>query len=294
MTVTAPGPPLFIIGSGRSGNTLVRRVLLASGQIYIPAETYEIGPIISDWWRGRLLRWREKVRLFCAYFEKHRHFHTFGLPNLDGFAKEAANWPSEKRVLRALFEGFYAYLAEQEGRPPTRWGDKTPYNSYHLRPIARVFPDAQFVWLRRNGLDAAASYVEAGLSPDLADAAGRWTQANADCRKFARKHPNVGRARYESLVSEPERAFADLFALAGLDFRPEMLTADPGPMGDVERERHHAAVTRPISARSVGRWREKLSEADLARLDPAFWEMMGDLGYPPDMEAALAPTSPTA
>ena len=46
--------PLFIIGAPRSGNTLTRRVLMASGQIYIPPETYVIGEILSRWpkWRG--------------------------------------------------------------------------------------------------------------------------------------------------------------------------------------------------------------------------------------------------
>lgn len=38
--------PFFIIGSGRSGNTLLRRILTKKNGIVIPPETYVLGKVI--------------------------------------------------------------------------------------------------------------------------------------------------------------------------------------------------------------------------------------------------------
>ncbi|MCL6285631.1 sulfotransferase [Ruegeria sp. 2012CJ41-6] len=269
--------PLFVIGSGRSGNTLVRRVLLASEQIYIPPETYVLGDLIEGWPQMALLPWRQKVWLFCAQFEKHYHFPTFRLDNLNDFAAEAEKL--EPRTLHALILAFYAYLARKDGSKATRWGDKTPWNTYHLPAIGAMFPHARYVWLMRDGRDVALSYYKAGLYDSLAEAAVRWADANRACQRFERWCPHLYRLRYEDLVTDPEATFGALFAWSGLQFHPDMLESQPGVMGDVELEGHHTRVRDRISSRSVGQWRDKLGAAELGALPPWFWEQLRVLGY---------------
>ncbi|MEO1681189.1 MAG: sulfotransferase [Pseudomonadota bacterium] len=271
--------PLFVIGAGRSGNTLVRRVLMATGEIYIPPETYVLGDIIEGWPRGALLTWQERVWLFCAYFEKHHSFSTFGFNNLDEFARLACALPRAERTLPALIDAFYRNLAAAHGLEGARWGDKTPYNTFHLDALEAVFPSARFLWLVRDGRDVALSYVEAGLFDTLGEAAGRWVEANAACTALAQRHPRVRRQSYEALVSAPEEVFADLCAWAELTFAPAMLTAPIAPLGDVETLDHHRNVTRPISAASVGRWRSTVDPDAFDELPAEFWAMMDAVGY---------------
>ena len=276
-----PRPPLFIIGSGRSGNTLVRRVLMATGEIFIPPETFVLGDIIEGWARGSLLTWRERVWLFCAYFEKHRHFHTFGHDTLNAFASDAIGWPKSRRNLPTLIDGFYRYLDQSDtATNMSRWGDKTPYNTFHLDAIDAAFPNAQYLWLVRDGRDVALSYVEAGLFDDFPEAAVRWSAANEACAQLARrKGRSVRRQPYEELVSSPETVFAEVCAWAGLPFRPQMLTEPTKPLGDVEALAHHSNVTRPISPASIGRWRDRLGPEELDSLPDVFWSQMTALGY---------------
>jgi hypothetical protein len=271
--------PLFIIGAGRSGNTLVRRVLMATGEIYIPPETYVLGDIIEGWPRGGLLTWQERVWLFCAYFEKHRFFSTFGLNDLGAFARQASALPRADRTLPALIDAFYRHLAAAHGAAGKRWGDKTPYNTFHLDAIDAAFPGARFLWLVRDGRDVALSYVEAGLFDTTEAAAARWVEANVACAALAKRHPRVRQQSYEAMVTAPEEVFPDLCAWAGLPFAPAMLTAPVAPLGDVEALDHHRNVKRPISAASVGRWRERMPRADLDALPRPFWEAMANLGY---------------
>ena len=40
--------PFFIVGSGRSGNTLMRRVLQTSPELHIPPETFVLGDCIES------------------------------------------------------------------------------------------------------------------------------------------------------------------------------------------------------------------------------------------------------
>ncbi|WP_245848233.1 sulfotransferase family protein [Actibacterium ureilyticum] len=274
--------PVFIIGSGRSGNTLVRRTLMASGQIYIPPETYVLGEIIENWTRSATLPWRERVWLFCAYFEKHPHFGTFGIENLNTFAGDAATWPKQDQTLRHVIDGFYRFMAQEHGYGARRWGEKSPWNTFHLPAISAFFSDAQFLWLVRDGRDAALSYHEARLYSTFADAARRWTRANEACLALSETRCDLRRVDYEALVSDPETVFARLFDWLGLDFDPGMLNAEAGHMGDVEALAHHKNVRKPISASSIGRWKSRLSPDDLTAAGPEFHAMLAKLGYDTD------------
>ena len=271
--------PLFMIGSGRSGNTLMRRVLMASGAIYIPPETYVVGQIIEAWQRSSLLPWRQRVWLFCAYFEQHSEFGTFGLSDLKDFANEAAKLPRKDRSLRTLFDTFYRYLGRQSGSDALRWGDKTPFNTYHLPAISKLFPDAQYLWLVRDARDVALSYVASGMYPDLRTAAERWCDANAACKHLASGGHDVRRQTYEALVSEPEDQFRGVFDWANLPFSTDVLTAHVPAMGDVDIRDHHQNVKNPISASSIGQWRERLSEQEHIDIKTICGPQLREFGY---------------
>ncbi|WP_240722750.1 sulfotransferase [Poseidonocella sp. HB161398] len=269
--------PVFVIGSGRSGNTLVRRVLLASEQIYVPPETYVLGDVIEGWQRSAALPWRQRVWLFCAFFERHPHWNTFGLESLTAFAREAEGL--RVKSLPALIDAFFRYLAREAGSDAPRWGDKTPWNTFHLPAIGRTFPQARYLWLVRDGRDVALSYVKAGLYPEIGAAADRWAQANRSCAQFARWIPHLRCIRYEDVAENPEATFRGVFDWLGLDFEPGMLTGKPARMGDVEMLSHHAAVASAINGRSVGKWRSEIDGAALARLPQDFHAWAGRLGY---------------
>lgn len=270
-------PPLMIVGAPRSGNTLVRRVLMASGQIYIPPETYVMGDIIKAWPRWALLPWRDKVWLFCAYFDRHRHRDELDLASLSPFAEAAVAWPRGRHNLRALFEGFYRFLATEHGFTTARWGDKTPWNTMHLKSITRVFPDALYLHLLRDGRDSVASQLRADMR-SVEEAAQRWVQANRACARWlpARRRLLM---RYEDIVSAPEASFERIFDWAGMRFEPRFLTEVPARLGDVTMRAHHAAVLEPITPRSIGGWTRTLAPTQIDALPEEFHAMMRELGF---------------
>jgi protein-tyrosine sulfotransferase len=277
--VQTPRSPLFIIGAPRSGNTLTRRVLMASGQIYIPPETYVFGEIIARWPRWFGLSWREKVWMVCAYFDRHRHRDELEIESFSPFAEIAGALPRKQQSLRDLYDCLYAFMAREHGYTDQRWGDKTPYNTYYLPQIVKKYPDAQYLYLVRDGRDVVASQVKAGFG-DLQEAAQRWVDANEAClAALKNKRLSALTIGYEELVTSPQAVFERIFGWARLGFELRFLDEVPARLGDVGRREHHAQVMQPITAGSIGRWRETMSDGDVAGLSPVFGATMTRLGY---------------
>ncbi len=281
-------PPLFIVGAPRSGNTLTRRVFMASGQIYIPPETYVFGEILSRWssWRG--LAWREKVWLVCAYFDRHPHFMDYEIDSFSPFAEEACALPKGQRKLRQVYDLLYAFMARTHGYTQERWGDKTPWNTVYLDRIVKAYPDAYFLHLKRDGRDVVASQVKADMR-DVENSAKRWVDANESCRKnLKRTKRQALEVAYEDLVTDPETVFKDIFDWADLSFDPDYLIKVPERLADVGRHDHHQSVTRPITPSSIGKWKQSLSKEDFSNLPDGFSSMMQTLGYDFSAEASAA------
>jgi len=59
---------IFIIGSGRSGNTLLRRILTGSEELYIPPETYVLGDTIRNFPEYSRLEWPSTCQLILGKF----------------------------------------------------------------------------------------------------------------------------------------------------------------------------------------------------------------------------------
>lgn len=275
--------PVFIVGAGRSGNTLLRRILAAGGEIHIPPETYVLGTVISLFRRTQHLGWRQQVNLTLAQFEFHPEFGDFGL-NLRELAGEVSALPPARRSLAALIDSFYRFHRDSIGSTASCWGDKTPLNVYSMERIRSVFPDALFLHVVRDGVDVAASYVRAGLMNNLEDAGHRWRTSLEAVEAFARRHPQQClELRYEALVADPATEARRAASFAGLKFLSEMVDelSHVDQLGDVNIRSYHGDVHRPVHTNSVGAGRRDISPADLALLHRVIGPTLGRWNYPP-------------
>lgn len=275
--------PLFIVGAGRSGNTLMRRILVAGGEIHIPPETYVLGTMVSLFRRSQHLGWRQQVHLALAQFEFHPEFEAFGI-ELRALANQLSSLVPDQRSLAALLAGFYRFHAASIGSAALRWGDKTPLNVYAMERLLRVFPDALFIHMVRDGVDVVASYVETGLMESFEDAAVRWTTSLRAAEKFAHSHPDrCLTVRYENLVSEPgaEAAAASAFSGLGFDGAQVNTLSHVATLGDIEARAHHSEATRPVHRGAIGKGRRGLSARDKRRLEPILGPVLRRWGYPP-------------
>jgi protein-tyrosine sulfotransferase len=281
--------PFFIIGSGRSGTTLLRRMLQAHPDVHVPPETAVLGRVIKLYRQSRGRPWEDIVHLVLGTFEFHPDFGAFEM-ELGPLARHLIALPRSERSLARILDGFYRDHARTQGRSPRLWGDKSPINTLFLERIHRVFPDMAAIHLVRDGADVVQSFVSTGVIPSLDDAADRWVTAVRCAHQYGRRHPErFLEIRYEALVGEPEPTIRRVCDHLGLGFLPAILASESiaDSLGDVPRHAHHDAVKGPVSAAAVGKGRKALSEQDRVRVGPRLDPMLRELGY-----AALDPSAP--
>ncbi len=259
----------------------MRAILTCHPNISIPPESYVLGRAI---WRYRFysfLPWNLLVRLVISEFESWNQFYLWDL-NLVDFYQQALNYPEEQRSLSRLLDGFYSYYAQIKSPGSSRWGDKTPQNTFDLDLIDRIFPTARYIHMIRDGRDVVSSYLAAGFYSNAQDAAQRWLKSVDTARKFGGK---IGPERYteityENLVQNPEIIVRGVCDFLRLDYQEEMLYFQGvvGALGDT-RLAHHANVSQPINANSIGKWRSSLSASDRDLVQKMLSSRLFELNY---------------
>jgi len=237
-------PPIFIGGAGRSGTTLLRVILDSHSRIACGPELKVIPPIAQLW----------------------ADFQTTYAPYL---AESRISETDVDRAFRVLIASLLASMRRESGK--ARIAEKTPNNVFFFRHLHRMFPNATYIHMVRDGRDVVASLLTMDwrgpdgepleYTTDARLAARYWANSIVAARQFA--HHTQGRSRYcelryEDLIAQPEPCLRALFEFLGEPWEPAVLSF---------HEREHAlgiessadAVTRPIFHTSVGRWRTQLS-----------------------------------
>jgi Sulfotransferase family len=267
-------PPLIVLGVGRSGTTLLRVMLDRSSEIAIPYESFFVTPLAHR--HGR----RPKLDDFVDDLGRFYQLYEWGIEP-DDVRRRLREGMTTGEAIAAVFEVY----AEHEGKP--RWGDKTPLYMQHLPLLERLFPDALWVHLVRDGRDAALSFLELpegfsgktwALPRTAAQFGARWRTEIKAARRLGR---HVGdrylELRYEDLVTEPERELRRVCEHASLSWEPSML--DHIGVSKVAQMPEHRNIAQPPTP-GLRDWRSQMSHEDAL----AFEQVAGDVLLSADYE----------
>jgi hypothetical protein len=267
-------PPLIVLGVRRSGTTLLRVMLDRNPKLAIPDESYFVPQL------ARRHPTPVDPAAFADDLGRLPTLREWGLP-------PAAVHPRLRPGMttgEAIGAIFAAYATER-GKP--RWGDKTPLYMQHLSLLGRLFPDAQFVHLLRDGRDAALSFlsVPRGLMTEgwghPRDAAGFACQWAAEVRAARRLGARVGperylELRYEALVANPEGELRRVCGFAGLDYEPGML--DYVGRTESARKTHQQRLREP-PRQGVRDWRTDMAPEARGAFEAVAGDLLAELGY---------------
>jgi protein-tyrosine sulfotransferase len=275
--------PFFVTSAGRSGTTLLRRILSASPELHIPPENWCLKGMYERYRRHRAdMSWRELVGLVLSTFEYSASFPRWFDHSLRDLAEELFDVPEQEQCMAVIVDALYRLHAREHGRDRARWGDKSGSNAHAHAAIEALFPQAQYINLLRDGVDVVLSCLNAELITSVDQAAHWWQNAVRRNDLLTRRYPDrVICVRYEDLVADPHQQAQRVCQFLGIAFQEDMLDASAADtIGDVHHLRCHQNIRKEITTAQVGRGREDLSREDLQRLDDLIGEDLRRHGYP--------------
>jgi hypothetical protein len=267
--VPASGPPLVILGVSRSGTTLLRVMLDRHSHLAVPDESFFV-PLLAD---RHLLR--VDADDFLDDVRRLKTVREWGV-RLDKLRARLSDGMPIARAIRAIYEVY----AEEQGK--SRWGDKTPMYMRHLLLLRRLFPDAQYVHLIRDGRDAALSFLsmpegvafETWAHPrSVAEFACLWRTEVAAARRL--RGERYLEVLYEDLVTDTEQVLKRICSFAGLPYESAM-TDYTG--SESEQRTHQQSLKRPLTP-TLRDWRTEMRPEDVAAFEAAAGDLLEELGY---------------
>jgi len=279
--------PIIMIGAERSGTTLVMAMLGCHKRIAVP----------------------EVVWYYSRFYP---YLHTYGdLSNDENFRTLASEmifglktpfWGMNvnprtivdeiiAEVKEKSFAGMYCAMheryAHEKGNKP-RWGEKTPYNLFFIGPILDDFPNAQFIFITRDGRDASIDYLESSFGPTNIFCAGEiWKMCQNEVKPWREKLSSDQwfDIKYEELVKDPRQVLQDTCAFLGEDFDENMLDFYKS---DIAKERgathDHKPLGHPVSDQYIGIYKELLSIRDQRIFAYVAGKELVEAGYKLDIE----------
>jgi hypothetical protein len=234
--------PIFIVGSMRSGSTMLRLILDSHPRIAIGAETGFMGALLAN---RRIPGWKHGAEWFGRI----------------GWSEEELD-----ARLREFYAGMFERHARSQGK--ARWGDKTPFHTSHMEVMGRVFPDAAFVGIVRHPGAVAAS-LHRSFHYAFDEAVGYWRDIN---RQMLTSAAGLGDrftlCRYEDLVGDSEAVLRELMPAIGEGFDAALLRHH-----EVQRAQGAPKLTDgstssrdPIDAGRAERWADEITASQRREL----------------------------
>lgn len=283
MTLDLNERPVFVIGSERSGTTLIMAILGCHPRLAVP----EVA-----WYYPRF-----RPYLFTygdladdANFKTLVHEMAYGLRtpfwgmdvDAEGFgdqimARAQGFEQSFRGVVTAMFETY----ADSVSKP--RWGEKTPYNLFYVGEILEDFPTAQFVNIYRDGRDVSAEFLDASFGPtNIYSAAELWRDGQEAVKPWRDSLPanQWYDIKYEEFVSDPVDQLKSLCDFLSEEYDPGMLEFHTTPTAKRRGQtKDNWALAEPISDKFVGIYKDMLSLRDQGILAWVAGEALADYGY---------------
>jgi hypothetical protein len=262
-------PPIFIIGSPRSGTTLLRSLISRHPAISICGETR----FFADIYRrrsafGPLENMRNRERLVDRYLSTAR----IGRLKVDLSAlrqrllDEAISYP-------AFLDTMMRFYADAHHKP--RWGEKTPHHCFFTETLSDWYPGAFLIHLVRDPRDVVASLQRMPWAPkSIWNNSWIWTLFNRAAER-SRHRPGYLLVQYEQLIDSPKNELQRICAHVGEEW-PDTLDVPTDPGSPYSWP---SSATGAVTRDRVQKWREQLSARDISVVERIAGERLERYGY---------------
>ncbi|MCF7914823.1 MAG: sulfotransferase [Spirochaetaceae bacterium] len=257
--------PIFIVGVGRSGTSLLQSMLNAHSCIAFPPETHFVRRYITP-----NVSWAEARKLIPQ--DPYLNRMQLDLFELADSASGVIDF--YKKCMRAYMN--------KKGK--SFIGDKDPKNIENILTIRHSFPGALIVHIYRDPRAVIASRLKAEWSKDsplYQHILAYKAQHNYMVRNAGIFTDNYVEVKYEDLLTRPRKLLTPLLGKLGLEFEPGMLEyfkhSDEVVTGNEKSWK--ANVYNPVMKENISKWKSQLSTRNRNQIEAALYPEMRSRGY---------------
>lgn len=276
-------PPVFIVGCGRSGTTLLRLMLTAHPTISISSEGAYVGALRRKHSSRGDLSNPVNLRALYQDLQPEIEYEKFlNAPDFEQFTEWVTQFGASVRSIITFYGTWEARVLGK--RVLTWWGDNAPYHVYSIPFFNELFPNCKVLFMVRDPRDVYASR-RTGFGFDQSNLdwmIGQWEKSLLDGLSAG---VDLGPSRfkivrYEKLVSEPREQLHEICSFLGVEYANEMLAYyESEPARVIAQKSHHTNLLKPVFNTSVGRYRQVLSQEEIETIEKGLTTPMTHLGY---------------
>jgi hypothetical protein len=235
--------PIFIIGTQRSGTTLLCRMLTAHPNVFIKNELPDACSIFAEQ--------LSKERVLCG-------------------------------IDAAIQESYHADLKtflEKIGK--TRWGVKDPRLTYCLKSLTYHFPDARMIFIIRDGRAVANSNIKNrwGIATNTYYGAELWKKEIRMQKEFIKKNiDNCYFVKYENLISNTKLELVKICDFLDEKFPNDMIHYYKTP-SYINKTKLNENAFNKVDANIASKWKEELSKFQINIFESIAGDELENNGY---------------
>jgi len=222
--------PVFIVGSDRSGTTILTWCVGQHPNILAQEESNWIGRFAINvgiaYEIGTARAERSQLSALCV--RREDFFALFGKSINELILSHRTQFEEAIKLRRLAYTAAPFEVSRSPSEPKSRWVDGTPEYSFYICGLRKLFPEARFIHLVRDVdsvVHSLLNFYPGGvrLVANEQNAYERWLRAVTACVEAEEAYgPHVVyRMRYSDLRDHPER-----FMKALLDFLGEPYAAE--------------------------------------------------------------------
>ena len=276
-------PPIFIVGCGRSGTSLLAKILGNHKNIYwIENETHFFRDI------------KPKVYSICNYYERQKDFKKLALSILTIFQEGIWNTYSniqngnfsmetvqEYNEIKKMneFREFYNktdvfnlcvnFLTIRKNK--NRWLEKSPGHIRTVSQILKAYPQAKIITVYR---DPRAVYCSWKYSDFFKDSAMKniivfiliWTTAVKIGKSLSKELPTqYHQLRYEDLITDPQKNIKAICSFINESYQAAMLENIEVLNSSFEIDNQKIGICKDLT--TTKKWKELLTVSEIIFID---------------------------
>jgi len=275
-------PPIFIIGSQRSGTSFLYRLVQSYLKIGFGRDN------------GNFVRMMDMLRFYGDLKEEQ---------NIRRLLKDILAIPEFKKRFKGLeidedhfianleersyaevvrrFYAEWAYFKETD-----RWGGKTPDYSIYANELYSLFPDAKFIHIMRDGRDVALSLFKLEWGPESPmQAAKHWKDRAKSALEFGKglSDKTYMELRYEGLLDNPQKEFARIVHFIEYEGDREALI-----------NQFNNEIEGKIKQGNYNKWKREMSPRQIKAFERVAGDLLKELDYEVTSDASTLASKPGA